>query len=200
MARRPSSAIHSRSIRWSGVHPLGLGELLLGEQAGLDPLGQLDLLLGVEQRYLADLLEVVLDRVGGRAGDRHLGGGQVVVIVAEDEGLVVAALAGGLALGRGAHPGAGDRGGRGCFVGLLVVSQLGFRQSVSGASAIPGLRRRASRLVVEVLEVLEVDLAVEVIAFEAASPSGRPPTAHVLGRHRRELLAGLGRPASRACP
>ena len=55
-------------------HPLGLGELLLGEQAGLDPLGELDLLLGVEQRYLADLLEVVLDRVGGRAGDGHLGG------------------------------------------------------------------------------------------------------------------------------
>jgi hypothetical protein len=42
-------------------------QLLLGEQAGLDALGELDLLLGVEQGDLADLLEVVLDRVGGGA-------------------------------------------------------------------------------------------------------------------------------------
>ena len=74
LARRPSSAIHSRSPRASGVQRVpALGQLLLGEQARLDPLGQLDLLLGVEQRDLADLLEVVLDRVGGRAGRRRPG-------------------------------------------------------------------------------------------------------------------------------
>ena len=39
-------------------------------QPGLDPLGEVDLLLGVEQRHLADLLEVGADRVG-RGG--HLG-------------------------------------------------------------------------------------------------------------------------------
>ena len=67
------------------------GELLLGEQARLDPLGEVDLLLGVEQRDLADLLQVVLDRVRRRAGDRHLRGGKILVIVAEDEDLLVLA-------------------------------------------------------------------------------------------------------------
>ena len=43
------------------ANTLRLGQLLLA--AGLDPLGQLDLLLGVQQRDLADLLEVVLDRI-----------------------------------------------------------------------------------------------------------------------------------------
>ena len=76
-----------------GQRPAALGQLLLGEQARLDPLGQLDLLLGVEQRDLADLLQVVLDRVRGRARHRDLRGGQVIVVVAEDEDLLVLAAA-----------------------------------------------------------------------------------------------------------
>ena len=55
-------------------------DLLVGEQAGLDPLGELDLLLGVQQRDLADLLQVVLDRVGGRAGGHDLLLGLVGVV------------------------------------------------------------------------------------------------------------------------
>jgi len=78
------------SIRWPGGRAsAALAELLLSEQPGLDPLGELDLLLGVEQRNLADLLEVVLDRVGGGPGRGDLGRGQVVVIVAVDERLVL---------------------------------------------------------------------------------------------------------------
>src|ERR1039458_2003189 len=73
--------------------PAALGHLLLGEQPRLDPLGQLDLLLGAEQRDLADLLQVVLDRVRGRARHRHLRGRKVVVVVAEDEDLLVLAAA-----------------------------------------------------------------------------------------------------------
>ena len=94
MARVPSSAIHSRSIRAS-VDRLrrALGQLLLGEQARLDPLGQLDLLLGVEQRHLADLLQVVLDRVRGGTGHRDLRGRKIIVVVAEDEDLLVLAAA-----------------------------------------------------------------------------------------------------------
>ena len=42
---------------------------VLGEQACLDALRELDFLLGVQQRDLADLLQVVLDRVG--SGTRH---------------------------------------------------------------------------------------------------------------------------------
>ncbi len=68
---------------------LALGQLLLREQARLDPLGQLDFLLGVEQRHLADLLQVVLDRVRGSTGHRDLRGWEIVVIVAEDEDLLV---------------------------------------------------------------------------------------------------------------
>ena len=64
-------------------HPAAFGELLLGEQPGLDPLGQLDLLPGVEQRHLADLLEVVLNRVGSSAGGGcRPGGGKVLVVIA----------------------------------------------------------------------------------------------------------------------
>jgi len=70
---------------------LALGQLLLGEQARLDPLGQLDLLLGVEQRHLADLLQVVLDRVRGGARHRDLRGREIVVVIAEDENLLVLA-------------------------------------------------------------------------------------------------------------
>ncbi len=49
-----------------------VGQLLLGEESRLDPLGEHDLLLGVQQGNLADLLEVVLHRVGRgtRDGDR----------------------------------------------------------------------------------------------------------------------------------
>ena len=43
-----------------------VGHQLGGVEAGLDPLGQLDFLFGVEQRHLADLLEVRANRVRGR--------------------------------------------------------------------------------------------------------------------------------------
>src|SRR6202042_1011722 len=101
-----------------GGQPQVLGQLLLGKQASFDPLGQLNFLLGVEQRDLADLLEVVLDRVGGGAGHRDLGRGQVVIVVAEDERLVLAlglgrAVCGGGRLGGGTVGGRGDqRAGR----------------------------------------------------------------------------------------
>ena len=44
---------------------------MLGVQAGLDALGQVDFLLGIQQAHTADLLQVVLDRVGGCAGRNH---------------------------------------------------------------------------------------------------------------------------------
>ena len=74
MARSPSRTIQRRSRRiCSGSFSLGLlglAQPLGGVEAGLDPLGEVDLLLGVEQRDLADLLEVGADRVGRRG---HLG-------------------------------------------------------------------------------------------------------------------------------
>ncbi len=97
LARRPSSAIHSQLAAELRVELLAGVELLLGEQAGLDPLGELDLLLGVEQRDLADLLEVVLDRVGGGAGRRDLLRGRVVVVVGEDERVLLLAASASVA-------------------------------------------------------------------------------------------------------
>ena len=47
-------------------------QLVLSVQASLNTPGQVNLLLGVEQRNLANLLQVILHRIGGRAGDRHL--------------------------------------------------------------------------------------------------------------------------------
>ncbi len=43
-----------------------VGQQVIGVEPGLDPLGELDLLLGVEQRNLADLVEVDPDQVGGQ--------------------------------------------------------------------------------------------------------------------------------------
>ncbi len=75
-----------------GGELVGVGQLVLGEQTGLDALGELDLLLGVEQRDLADLLEVVLDRVGRGAGGGDLLGRRVVlVLVGQDEAGVLGA-------------------------------------------------------------------------------------------------------------
>ena len=95
MARRPSSAIQSKSSTCPALTLVRVVvELLVGEQAGLDPLGELDLLLGVEQRDLADLLQVVLDRVGGRAGGHHLLLGLVGVVgLGQGEALVLGQLA-----------------------------------------------------------------------------------------------------------
>src|SRR5699024_9408435 len=82
-------------------------EEVLGVHAGLDALGQIDLLGGVEQSHLADLLEVVLDRVGGGAGGNDLLGRSVLLVgVGDDEsaclcdGGVLLLLFGVLRLGR----------------------------------------------------------------------------------------------------
>src|SRR5690606_20699430 len=81
---------------------VGVGQLLLGEQTGLDPLRELDLLLGVQQRDLADLLEVVLDRVGRRTGGDDLLRRRVVVVgVGVHEAGVLLLGGGGLRVGLG---------------------------------------------------------------------------------------------------
>ena len=70
-AARPSVTIVRRSARsWASRSPpclVGDGQALLGEQAGLDPLCQVDLLLGGEQLGAADAVEVSPDEVGGDA-------------------------------------------------------------------------------------------------------------------------------------
>ena len=68
-------------------------EQVLGIQAGLDAFRKVDFLFGVEQRDAADLLEVVLDRVGGGARCDHtplgvLAGGRerlVVIVITDHE-------------------------------------------------------------------------------------------------------------------
>ena len=64
---------------------VGKAQLLRREQAGLDPLGQLDLLLGVEQGDAADLLEVGADEVGRGAGGVLLGDDDLLVVVLVDQ-------------------------------------------------------------------------------------------------------------------
>ena len=50
------------------AHGVALGvQQVLGVQAGFDALGQIDFLLGVQQTDATDLLEIILDRVRGRA-------------------------------------------------------------------------------------------------------------------------------------
>ena len=50
-------------------------ELLLGEQSRLDRLGQVDLVLGGQQRHPADLPQVDPDQVAGRGAPAAFGGG-----------------------------------------------------------------------------------------------------------------------------
>ena len=105
LARSPSRTIHRRSRRSCGVELLrglllGLAHPLRRVEAGLDPLGELDLLLGVEQRHLADLLQVGPDRVGGRGELGVLAGlpQRLGLLFVPDEVAVLAALLGVLLL------------------------------------------------------------------------------------------------------
>ena len=68
------------------VHVGVFGELVFGVEACFDAHGEVDFLLCVEQGDFANLLEVVLDGVGGCAGgDDALCGCVVVVVCGEDE-------------------------------------------------------------------------------------------------------------------
>ena len=175
MARRPSSAIHSSSSSQLGRDLPALGELLLREQAGLDPLGELDLHLGVEERHLADLLEVVLHGVGGGAGHHHLLLGLVGVVglgdhetgrrlllVLDDRGVggdglleLLVRQVGEHLLAVGAHDdlrgGVSRRGRRRChgrLVGRLgrgLLRRLGLRGRLGRGLLRRGLRRLGRR-------------------------------------------------------
>ena len=197
MARSPSREIQSRSRR-SGVgsfspsssasaQPLGRVE------AALDPLGQVDLLLGVEQRDLADLLEVGPDGVG-RGGQLGVAPGLL-----ERLGLLVVPLEVG-AVGLGVGLGRLDQGDR----------------LVDGARP----RARGDELLVE-LDLLELVRPRRPRPWPASSTGllalavvGGLPAAGCLlrGGSWRRLLGGLGgragasavsararRPLSRAC-
>ena len=86
MARLPSWTIAQVAAQPRFHAAVVLGQLLLGEETGLDAQRQVDFLLSVEQGDLADLLQVVLDGVGGSAGGHDLlGGGVVVVGIGVDE-------------------------------------------------------------------------------------------------------------------
>ena len=61
----------------------------MANKPGLDAQGQVDFLLCVQQGNLADLLQVVLDRVGGGAGDHDLLLRGVVFVGGEDKALGV---------------------------------------------------------------------------------------------------------------
>ena len=60
-------------------------QLLFGEQTRLDAHRELDLFGRVQQRNLADLLQVVLDRVGRGAGDHRRVDRDVVLVVGRDD-------------------------------------------------------------------------------------------------------------------
>ena len=110
-----------------------LGHQLGGVQAGLDALGQLDLFLGVEQRDLADLLEVGAHRVG-RCGQLGVLAGlsqRLGFLFVPDE------VAGGLVL----LAGLGDLVvlGRRYILGGFGGRRLGFGDFLVGDLVLDGL-------------------------------------------------------------
>ena len=121
-----------------GGQVLPLGQLLLGEQPRLDPLGQLDLLLGVQQGHLADLLQVILDRIRGGTGHRDLRGRKIIIVIAEDEDLLVLAGAVRRDLDDGGARRGGGLGSGGHLRGRLVRSGLVRSVLASRAVLVPG--------------------------------------------------------------
>jgi hypothetical protein len=68
-------------------------ELFVGKKPSFDSLGKLDLLLGVQQRDLADLLQVILHRVSRGTGCHHLLLGFVGVVgLRQGEALILGQL------------------------------------------------------------------------------------------------------------
>ena len=69
------------------VHLVGFGvQQVLGIQTSLNTLGQVDFLLRVQQAHSTDLLQVILDRIGGRSCCDHTtlrvaGRSQILIIV-----------------------------------------------------------------------------------------------------------------------
>ena len=72
LAARPSATIVAQvGAQLGRDRRRSVGELLLGEEAGLDPLGEVDLLRGGEQLGAADAVEVRPDQVGARPRARR---------------------------------------------------------------------------------------------------------------------------------
>src|SRR5690606_29256577 len=67
-------------------------ELLLGEETRFNTLREVNFLFGVEERHLADLLEVVLDGVRSGTRRHHLLCRSVVVFAGDDKASAVVGL------------------------------------------------------------------------------------------------------------
>ena len=144
------------------VHAVALGiEQMLGVQAGLDALGEVHLLLGVQQADTANLLEIVLDRIrcGACSDDAALriarrGQVLVVVIVAHHERALL------LGLFRLLAPGFGP---------LVVLFVLGNVVILTGfvidviIVAIQTAVIDIVEIVVKVLQTILIDLVVEIV-------------------------------------
>ena len=172
LARWPSRATHCRS-RPELVRLLGrrhVRQLLFGEQARLDAHRELDLFGRVQQRHLADLLQVVLDRVGGRAGDLRRVDRDVVVVARRDDD-----RAGGQRLG--------ERG-----LGVLSRRPRRLGVVVRGIASRLGLapRRRASSSSPSSISTstLELDVVVDLDVVARSSASSAVALARGLRRRR----------------
>ena len=146
--------------RFARVRHLSAVEQVLGVHSGFDALGEVDFLGGVEQRHLADLLEVVLDGVSGRTGGDDLLGRCILFVgVGDDEAtglghggvlllllrvLRLGRLGGALLCGQSVRCRFDLLGGVDIVVGLLRLGRLlGF---LGGSGLRRGLLRSSGRL------------------------------------------------------
>ena len=136
------------------IHLTGLGvQQMLGIQASFDTFGQVDFLFRIQQAYASDLLQVVLDRIGGGAGSdyttlRVAGRSQIVVviIISHDESALFLGLLRLLAF---------------LVVLILVIFRLGFLILVEIGLIV--FRVDVVEIIVEIVEIGLIDLILFAI-------------------------------------
>ncbi len=124
---------------------LGGVEQVLGVQASLDALREFDLFGGIQKRDLADLLEVVLDRISGRAGDVNALSRLIGVIGILDDERALRFLV------RRGH----DDGLFAVFIVLVLILILGFIRALCRVGGI-----------VEILVFIKILVEVNVLVLE----------------------------------
>ena len=135
------------------IHLVGFGvQQVLGIQTSLNTLGQVDFLLRVQQAHSTDLLQVILDRIGGRSRCDHTtlrvaGRSQIliIVIVSHHESALFLGLFRLLAF---------------FLVLVVIILRLGFLVIIE---IVVIIRIDVIEIVIEIIEIRVIHLSVLIV-------------------------------------